>query len=104
MFHVEHFSQNGKAGSLPLRQLSHGLCNLGQLGIGGAALQPQAVINGGSAADHGSGGHVLGDAALGYGDGAVSDGAAVAYVDEVVDLGAVSDAGFAYAGAVDAGV
>src|SRR5580700_5527665 len=73
MFHVEHFSQNGKAGSLPLRQLSHGLCNLGQLGIGGAALQPQAVINGGSAADHGSGGHVLGDAALGYGDGAVSD-------------------------------
>jgi hypothetical protein len=63
----------GLGDSLPLRQLSHGLCNLGQLGIGGATLQPQAVINGGSAADHGSGWDVLRDAALGYGDGAVSD-------------------------------
>ncbi len=28
----------------------------------------------------------------------------MAYVDQVVDLGAASDAGFAYAGAVDAGI
>jgi hypothetical protein len=34
----------------------------------------------------------------------VSYGAAVAYVDQVVDFCASSDAGFAYAGSVDAGV
>jgi hypothetical protein len=98
------------------------------------------MIDGGSAADHGSGGDVVGDAALGYGYGSVadfyvaadaylsgqdyvvayvggagqaylgakksvvSDGAAVAYVDEVVDFCASSDAGFAYAGSVDTGV
>ena len=98
------------------------------------------MIDGGSAADHGSGGNVVRDAALGYGDGSVSDfdvagdaylsgenyvvayiggsgqaylrdeqrvvayGAAVAYLDQVVDFRAASDAGLAYAGAVDAGV
>jgi hypothetical protein len=98
------------------------------------------MIDGGSAADHGSGGNVVRDAALGYGYGAVSDfyvaadaylagqdhvvayvggarqaylgaeqrvlsdGAAVAYMDEVVDFCAASDAGFAYAGSVDAGI
>jgi hypothetical protein len=98
------------------------------------------VIDGGSAADHGSGGNVVRDAALRYGYGSVadldvaadaylsgqddvvanvgsagqaylgadervvSDAAAVAYVDQVVELCAASDAGFAYAGAVDAGV
>jgi hypothetical protein len=98
------------------------------------------MIDGGSAADHGSGGNVVGDAALGYGYGSVSDfyvaadaylsgqdyvvayvggagqaylgaeksvvsdGAAVAYVDQVVDLCAASYAGLAYAGSVDAGV
>jgi len=98
------------------------------------------VIDGGSAAYHGSGGNVVGDAALGYGYGSVSDfyvaadaylsgqdyvvayvgragqaylgaeqrvvsyGAAVAYVDQVVDFCAASYAGFACAGAVDAGV
>jgi hypothetical protein len=98
------------------------------------------VIDGGSAAYHGSGGYVVGDAALGYGYGAVadfyvaadtylsgqdyvvayvggagqaylgaeqrvvSDGAAVAYVDEVVDFCAASYAGLAYAGSVYAGV
>jgi hypothetical protein len=31
------------------------------------------VIDGGSSADHGSGGYVVGDAALRYGDGSVSD-------------------------------
>jgi hypothetical protein len=41
---------------------------------------------------------------LGADQRVVSDGAAVAYVDQVVDLGAASDASFAYAGAVDAGV
>jgi hypothetical protein len=108
--------------SLSLRQLSYCFGNLRQLGVGGAALQPQAVIDGGSAADHGSGGNVVGDAALGYGYGSVadfyvaadtylpgqdyvvayvgragqaylgaeqrvvSDGAAVAYMDQVVDF------------------
>src|ERR1700682_5646179 len=126
--------------SLTLRQLSYCFGNLRQLGVGGAALQPQAVIDGGSAADHGSGGYVVGDAALGYGYGSVTDfyvaayaylsgqdyvvayvggagqaylgadervvsyGAAVAYVDEVVDFCALSYAGLAYAGSVDAGV
>src|SRR5216684_8957490 len=126
--------------SLTLRQLSYCFGNLRQLGIGGAALQPQAVIDGGSAADHGSGGNIVGDAALGYGYGSVADfyvaadaylsgqddvvayiggagqaylgaeqrvvsyGAAVANVDQVVDFCAASDAGFAYAGSVDAGV
>src|ERR1035441_9874106 len=56
-----------------LRQLSYCFGDLRQLRVGGAALQPQSVIDGGSAADHGSGGNVVGDAALGYGDGAVSD-------------------------------
>src|SRR6266849_5661644 len=126
--------------SLTLRQLSYCFGNLRQLGVGGAALQPQAVIDGGSAADHGSGGNVVGDAALGYGYGSVADfyvaadaylsgqdyvvayvgsagqaylgaeqrvvsyGAAVAYMDQVVDFCASSYAGFAYAGSVDAGV
>src|SRR5258708_26869073 len=126
--------------SLTLRQLSYCFGNLRQLGVGGATLQPQAVIDGGSAADHGSGGNVVGDAALGYGYGSVADfyvaadaylsgqdyvvayvgragqaylgaeqrvvsyGAAVAYVDQVVDFCAASNAGFAYAGPVDAGV
>ena len=126
--------------SLTLRQLSYCFGNLRQLGVGGAALQPQAVIDGRSPTDHGSGGNVVGDAALGYGDGSVadfyvaadaylsgqdyvvayvgsasqaylgaekrvvSDGAAVAYVDEVVNFCAASYAGFAYAGSVDAGV
>src|SRR6202171_3892836 len=125
--------------SFTLRQLSYCFGNLRQLGVGGAALQPQAVIDGGSAADHGSGGYVVVDAALGYGYGSVadfyvaadaylsgqdyvvayvgsasqaylgaekrvvSDGAAVAYVDEVVNFCAAADAGLAYAGAVDAG-
>ncbi len=98
------------------------------------------MIDGGSAADHGSGGNVVGDAALGYGYGSVADfyvaadaylsgqdyvvayvgsagqaylgaeqrvvsyGAAVAYMDQVVDFCASSYAGFAYAGSVDAGV
>ena len=107
---------------LAVRQLSHCFGYFGEPGVGGAALQPQSVIDGGSAADHGSGGDVVGDAALGNGYGAVSnldvagdaylagkdyvvahirragqadlgaeesvvsDGAAVAYVDHVVDL------------------
>ena len=98
------------------------------------------MIDGGSAADHGSGGDVVRDAALRDGDGSVadldvaanaylsgqdgvvayvggareaylgaeqrvvSDGAAVADVDEVVQLCALSDASLAYAGSVDAGV
>src|SRR5260370_9064513 len=126
--------------SLTLRQLSYCFGNLRQLSVGGAALQPQAVIDGGSAADHGSGGNVVGDSALGYGYGSVSDfyvpadsylsgqdyvvayvgragqaylgaeqrvvsdGAAVAYVDEVVDFCTSSDEGLANAGAIDAGV
>jgi len=59
--------------SLTLRQLSYYFGNLRQLGVDGAALQPQAVIDGGSAADHGSGGNVVGDATLGYGYGSVAD-------------------------------
>src|SRR6202521_3614347 len=59
--------------SLTLRQLSYCFGNFWQLGIGGAALQPQAVIDGRSAADHGSGGNVVGDAALCYGYGSVAD-------------------------------
>src|ERR1700687_2607366 len=39
--------------SPPLRQLSYCFGNLRQLGVDGAALQPQFVIDGGSAADHG---------------------------------------------------
>ena len=98
------------------------------------------MIDGGSAAAHGSGGNVVGDAALRYGDGSISDfyvaadaylsgqdyvvayfggagqaylgaeqsvvsyGAAVAYVDQVVQFRASSYAGLAYAGAGDAGV
>src|SRR5450759_2599654 len=65
--------QTGSADSLPLRQLPYCLGNLRQLRVGGAALQPQPVIDGGSAADHGSGGNVVGDAALRDGDGAVAD-------------------------------
>ena len=126
--------------SLTLRQLSYCFGNLRQLGVDGAALQPQAVIDGWGATDHGSGGNVVGDAALGYGYGSVadfyvaadaylsgqdyvvayvgsageaylgaekrvvSDGAAVAYVDEVVDFCALSYAGLGYAGSVYAGV
>src|SRR5208283_5924296 len=126
--------------SLPLRQLSYCLGNFRQLGVSGAALQPQPVIDGRSAADHGSGGNVVRDAALGDGDGSVSDldvagdaylsgenhvvayirrsgqadlrdeqrvvayGATVADLDQVVDLRAAPNAGFANAGAVDAGV
>src|ERR1039458_6221041 len=63
----------GTGDSLPLRQLSYCLGNFRQLGVGGAALQPQPVIDGGSAADHGSGGNVMRDAALGDGDGPVSN-------------------------------
>ena len=62
-----------------LRQLSNRLGNLRQLGVDGAALQPQFVIDGGSAADHGSGGDVVGDAALGYGYGSVADFYVAAY-------------------------
>src|SRR5258708_24380007 len=65
--------------SLTLRQLSYCFGNLRQLGVGGAALQPQSVIDGGSAADHGSGGNVVGDAALGYGYGSVADFYVAAY-------------------------
>src|SRR5450759_104397 len=65
--------QTGSADSLPLRQLPYCLGNLRQLRVGGAALQPQPVIDGGSAADHGSGGNVVGDAALRDGDGSVAD-------------------------------
>lgn len=88
--------------SLTLRQLSYCFGNLRQLGVGGAALQPQAVIDGGSAADHGSGGNVVGDAALGYGYGSVADFyvAADAYLsgqDYVVAY--VGGAGQAYLGA-----
>src|SRR5260221_5051089 len=126
--------------SLALRQLPYRLGNLRQLGVGGATLQPQSVIDGGSAAYHGSGGNVVGNAALGYGYGSVADfyvaadaylsgqdyvvayvgrageaylgadervvpdGAAVAYVRQVVDFCAASYAGFAYAGPVDAGI
>src|ERR1017187_9196308 len=61
-----------KPGLLPLRQLSHRLGNLRQPGIGGAAPQPQFVIDGGSAAYHGSGGNVVRDAALRYGYGSVA--------------------------------
>src|SRR5258708_19209368 len=118
--------------SLTLRQLPYRFGNLRQLGVGGATLQPQSVIDGGSAADHGSGGNVVGDAALGYGYGSVADfyvaadaylsgqdyvvadvggagqaylgaeqrvvsyGAAVAYMDEVVDFSASSYPGLAY--------
>src|SRR5271166_3389421 len=125
---------------LALRQLPYCFGNLRQPGVGGAALQPQFVIDGRSAADHGSGGNVVRNAALGYGNCSVSDfhvaayaylsgenyvvayvgrsgeadlgaeqrvvsyGAAVAYVDQVVEFRAASDAGLAYAGAVDAGV
>ena len=67
------FVKTGTGGLVPLRELSYCLGDLRQLGVGGAALQPQFVIDGGSAADHGSGGNVVGDAALGDGDGAVSD-------------------------------
>src|ERR1035437_8519681 len=130
----------GTGDSLALRQLSNCLGNLRQLGVGGAALQPQAVIDGRSAANHGSGGNVVRDAALGDGDGSVADfyvagdaylsgknhvvadirgsgqadlrdeqrvvanGATVAYLNQVVDLRAASNARFANAGAVDAGV
>ena len=98
------------------------------------------MIDGGSAADHGSGGDVVRDAALGNGYGAVSyfdvaaaaylsgqdhvvayvggageanlgaeqgvvsDDAAVADVDHVVDLRAAPDAGLSDAGTIDAGV
>jgi hypothetical protein len=98
------------------------------------------MIDGRGAADHGSGGNVVRDAALGYGYGPVSDfymaadaylaredyvvahvgrarqadlgaeqrvlsdGAAVPYVDQVVDFCSAPDAGFAYAGPVDAGI
>jgi len=60
------------------------------------------VIDGGSAADHGSGGNVVGDAALGYGYGSVADFyvAADAYLsgqDYVVAY--VGRAGQAYLGA-----
>src|SRR6202140_607177 len=58
---------------LAVRQLSHCFGYFGEPGVGGAALQPQAVIDGGSAADHGSGGDVVGNAALGNGYGAVSN-------------------------------
>src|SRR5271166_3509793 len=64
---------------LPPRQLSYCLGDLRQPGVGGAALQPQFVIDGGIAADHRSGGDVVGDAALGYGDGSVSDFYVAAY-------------------------
>src|ERR1035437_1792998 len=130
----------GTGDSLALRQLSNCLGNLRQLGVGGAALQPQPVIDGRSAADHGSGGNVVRDAALGDGDGSVADfyvagdadlsgknhvvayirgsgqadlrdeqrvmayGATVADLNQVVDLRAASNARFANAGAVDAGV
>src|SRR5260221_14027396 len=88
--------------SLALRQLPYRLGNLRQLGVGGATLQPQAVIDGGSAAGHGSGGNVVGDAALGYGYGSVADFyvAADAYLsgqDYVVAY--VGGAGEAYLGA-----
>src|ERR1019366_938295 len=63
----------GTGDSLPLRQLSYCLGNFRQLGVGGAALQPQPVIDGGSAADHGSGGNVVRDAALRDGYGSVAD-------------------------------
>jgi hypothetical protein len=56
-----------------LGQLSYCFGNLGEPGVGGAAFQPQFVIDGGSAAYHGSLGNVVRDAALGYGYGAVSD-------------------------------
>src|SRR5450759_5654881 len=51
----------------------HGFDQLGQFRIRGTALQPQSVIDGGGAADHGSGGNVVGDAALRDGDGSVAD-------------------------------
>src|SRR4029077_7457611 len=49
------------------------LGDLRQLGVDGAALQPQSVIDGGIATDRRSGGNVVGDAALSGGDGSVSD-------------------------------
>ena len=98
------------------------------------------MVDGRCPAYHGSFGDVVGDTALGYGYGPVSDfyvatyaylpgedyvvayfgcagqaylgaeqcvmayGAAVTYVDEVVDFCALSYAGFAYAGPVYAGI
>src|SRR5258708_24803406 len=87
--------------SLTLRQLSYCFGNLRQLGVGGATFQPQSVIDGGSAADHGSGGNVVGDAALGYGYGSVADFYVAAYAylsgqDYVVAF--VRRAGGAYPG------
>jgi hypothetical protein len=45
-----------------------------------------------------------GEAYLGAEEGVVAYGRAVAYLDEVVDLGSGVDAGFAYGGSIDAGV
>ena len=60
------------------------------------------MIDGGSAADHGSGGNVVGDAALRYGDGSISDFYVAAYAylsgqDYVVAY--VGGSGEAYLGA-----
>jgi len=67
------FVKTGTGDLVPLRELSYCFGELGEFGVGGAALQPLFVIDGGGAADHGSGGDVVGDAALRDGDGAVSD-------------------------------
>lgn len=59
--------------SLALRQLSYCFGNLGELGVCSATLQPQLMIDGGGSADHGSGGNIVGDAALSDGDGSVAN-------------------------------
>jgi hypothetical protein len=58
---------------LALGKLSYCFGDFGELGVNRAVFQPEAMIDGGRAADHGSGGDVLRDATLRDGDGAVSD-------------------------------
>src|SRR5271154_5217776 len=79
MFHVEHFSKTVNPCSLPLRQFSYGFGNLRQPGVDGAAFQPEAIVDGRIAADRGSGGNIVGDAALGCGYSSVSDFYVAAY-------------------------
>src|SRR5260370_6714962 len=53
--------------SLALRQLSYCFGNLRQLGVGGAALQPEAVIDCGGAAEHCTRGDGWGGGGFGFG-------------------------------------
>ena len=78
---------------LALAQLLEGFGHFRELGIDGATAEPQFVVDGGIAADHGTGRDVSWDAALSGGDGTIADLAVAGDADLSGENDFVADVG-----------